>query len=46
VESHTKGFPMIAELLGKAARSSESPPDPVPEPAVIPFYPYSVRFAG
>jgi hypothetical protein len=46
VEGHIEGFPMIEELFGKAAGSSESPSDPVPEPAVIPFYPRRVRFAG
>jgi hypothetical protein len=42
VESHIKGFPMIEELLGKTAGS----PEPMPQPAVIPFYPHRVRFAG
>jgi hypothetical protein len=46
VESHIKGFPMIEELLGKTAGSPESPPEPMPQPAVIPFYPRRVRFAG
>jgi hypothetical protein len=37
---------MIAELPGKAARPSNRPADPMPEPAIIPFYPHRVRFAG
>jgi hypothetical protein len=44
VESHIEGFLMIEELFGKATGSSESPSDPAPEPAVIPFYPHGIRF--
>jgi hypothetical protein len=46
VESHIEGFPMIEELLVKTAGSPESPPEPMPQPAVIPFYSQCVRFAG
>jgi hypothetical protein len=46
VENHIEGFPMIEKLFEKAAGSSENPSDPVPELAVIPFYPHRVRFAG
>jgi hypothetical protein len=46
VEGHIEGFSMIEKLFGKATGSSESPSDPVPEPAVILLYPHGVRFAG
>jgi hypothetical protein len=46
VESHIEGFPMIEELLGKTAGSPESPPEPMPQPAVISLYSNCVHFVG
>jgi hypothetical protein len=37
---------MIEELFGKAAGSSESPSELMPQPVVIPFYPHRIRCAG
>jgi hypothetical protein len=41
---HIKRFQMVEQFLGKTASPSKCPPDPMPRPAIVPFYPRRALF--